>query len=878
MTSTLRPVVTQSRERLATGRSNLKTCHQQGAPGLNICTLMSDLLDTVLLELIRDIFDEVTDGDQAKLDGRVALVPHGGYGRRDVAPYSDVDLMLLYRADSFPLAEQIARRLNRDVPDIGLSLGFSARTPKDACGYALKEAEVFTSLAESRYLSGSYSLYRQFMTRLARQSRDNARLIKGIEEKRLEERGKYGETVYLLRPNVKRSAGALRDIQLIRWLGMVRFGETDIERIFRLKGLHASDFHNLVNAREFLLRLRNEMHFHAGKAQDLLGKNEQLRIAELLNYESRDENLPVEIFMQDYFRHSSQVVYAAEHFLESAKNRFQVGSIFEPLFSRSLETFYRIGPSHIGVAKKDVRKVQGNLDNVLHLMNLANLYDKRIDHFTWRAVRDSMREMGDMAVSPDAAKHFVEMLSQSNRLGSLIRLLHELRVLEKLIPGFKKARGLIQFNQYHKYTVDEHTLLALDVATGYVDDRTAIGKAYRAIKHRERLHLAILLHDIGKGYAGDHSDVGAELADETCNLLGLTPSDTKAVRFLVQNHLMMAHLALRRDISDESVVAQFAADVGRPDYLQMLFVLTCADLTAVGPDVLSGWKRNLLTELYHRAMFQLSGENPAESAIKTVEPIRQQIKSLAQKSENSAWFFKQIDALSSHFLSDVEPGFVFELLSRLLVLPPKTLSISCRYLPAQKACEFTIGKHDEAHSGVLYKLTGAISGAGLDILTASISYLHDPMVLYRFVASDSDHIGEPPAHRLEEIKKRIENSVLDTNNPAPKFRKTWGSAGNTRADQVTRKPTRVRIDNVTSEKTTIIDIFTHDRVGLLYTITKKIYDLGLQVRVTKVGTYVDQVVDVFYVTDSEGKKIVDDNWLEHIRQELLNAVDHPPNT
>jgi [protein-PII] uridylyltransferase len=875
MTTTLstRPIICEARESVAAGRARLKELHRQGASGNSICSHMSDLMDTVLLEVIHNIYDEVTDGDRQSLEKRIALVPHGGYGRRDVAPYSDVDLMLLYRPDSLDVARQIADRLNKDIVDIGFALGFSARTQRDAWQLASKEAEVFTSLCEARYLSGSVGLFSKFMSQLAKQSHRNVRLLRAVEEKRQAERSKYGASAYLLRPDIKRSAGTLRDIQFIRWLGYIRYGETDLNRIYRAGGLHESDSRNLMAAREFLLRLRNELHFHAGKSHNQLGRNEQLRIADLLKYEGREEKLPVEFFMRDYFQHSSQVAYAVEHFLASCKSRFQMGNLFEPLFSRSLEGIYRIGPTHIGVTRKDLHKVKGSLVSVLHLMKLANLYNKRIDHPTWCAIRDSMRELTDIAVTPEAASHFVTMLSERNRLHSLIRRLHELGVLEKLIPGFKQARCLIQFNQYHKFTVDEHTLLALETAIGYATDTSTLGKVYRAIKHPERLHLAILLHDLGKGRSGDHSQIGGVLADETCTLLGMTPSDTKAVRFLVENHLVMADLAMRRDISDESVVAQFAADVGRPDYLQMLYLLTCADISSVGPGTMTKWKQNFLTELFHRAMYQLSGESFSDSATQTTEPIRQQIKGMAENLPEASWYFKQVDALPSHSIAEIDPDRLFALLQRMRTLPHGSLSVSFGYLPKQKACQFLIGKHDEAHSGVFHKLTGAISSAGLDILTAGISYLDDPMVLYRFVACDKDYADQPPDHRVKQVIERIEQSVLQSS-PTPSFRKTWGqNPKTTRADELTRKPTRVRFDNDTAENMTIIDIFARDRVGLLYTITRKIYELGLQIRLSKVATLVDQVLDVFYVTEADGHKIVDDQRLEHIRAELIRAVD-----
>ena len=875
-TGNLHPDLVRARSRLEEGRQQFQVSHLNGTPGVQLCAQMTDLLDGIVLEIVHRVLKEATGDAKTSLNGKIALVPHGGYGRRDVAPFSDIDLMLLYRPESFELAEKIAKGLSREVVDAGLSLGFSARTPRDAVSIAMKEPEVITSLSESRYLYGSVGLYKKFVSSLSHAARRNAqRLLKGIIEKRSEERQKWGETVYLLRPNVKRSAGGLRDIQFIRWIGYIKFGVTNLRYLYERGGIYKADYTNLVNAREFLLKLRNELHFHNGRNHDLLGKNEQLRIAELLGYSDQDDKLAVELFMRDYFKHSSRIGYASRFFVESARTKSTLSSFLDPIFSRNIEGIYRAGPNKIGIHPRFVDKLD-ELENVLHLMKLANLHDKSIDQFTWQAIRQSMQSSTQL-ISPEVAENFLHLLGESKQLGRLVRQLHELGVLRKLIPGFRECRGLIQFNEYHKYTVDEHTLLALDTMTSYADDDGPLGEAYRSVERPALLHLAILMHDIGKGKPGDHSDVGAEMVQSTGVRLNMKASHIKAVRFLVQHHLKMAHLAFWRDSNDPKVVTEFVGMVGRADYLKMLYVLTCADVASVGPDVLTDWKFNLLTQLYDRAMFQLSGENPASSvkalSTQTRQEMFRQVK--ADASLDQLWYEETIGSIPTAALSEIEPATLLGLLHQMKGLEGNALVINFRGLEDRQAIEICVGRRHQRRSGDLYKLTGALNSLELDILAASAYSMINELGLLRFIVVDS-RSNQPETlseRRIAAVTEEIENALNNPNHSGPVFKAKWDDPKPTKASEVQRQPTRVRFDNESSKDTNIIDVFAHDRKGLLYLVTRKIFDLGLDVVQCKIGTYVDQVVDVFYVQESDGGKITDRERMETIREEILRAVD-----
>lgn len=870
----LRPSVLAARERIAEEREKLRSQHEAGSPGIQVCTRLTDLYDSVVLDLFASALADIHDTDPRGVQSEVALVPHGGFGRRDVAPYSDVDLMLLHAPGATQRVQPLAKQLSQDIVDSGLSLGFSVRTPAQACQLAWNDAKIFTSLAESRYLFGSVGLFTRFMSRFRRHSARRAKtLIESIRRSRREERSKYGDTVFLLKPNIKRSRGCLRDIQTLRWVGFARYGHNEPRHLYQSGLLSREDRTKIREAVEFFLRIRNEMHFHAGQSQDGLDRTEQKRLAEWTGSEGPEGVLPVEHFMRTFFEHSMNVRYAASHFVASAQGRSRAAKLLDPLLSVRVDRDFRITPASIGSTRAGLQTIGGDLEQVLQLMQLANWHDKRIDHRTWEAIRDSMSNLNDVPLTPKAIERFMSLLSQPARVGELLRKLHELRVLEKIIPPMRHARSLLQFNDYHKYTVDEHSIRAVERATEFLDDKGPLGDAYRGMTDKRILHLTLLMHDLGKGFPEDHSEVGMRLADETARHLHLSEHDRETLKLLVHKHLVMNHLALRRNIDDESIVLQFAIDVGTPDVLQKLYILSCADLAAVGPDVLNNWKLNLLTELYRRTMRHLAGEGPTMGSGEWLDQKRTKIRELigddSDKPREPGWWKRQIRDLPAGLLLNSPPEQLCDELRMLKRLAKNDALAWGRYLPRRQCIEYNVGTHESIAPGVVHLLTGALSSKAQQILGAEINTLSGGLVLDRFFVQDMEFPDEPSPERMDEISDALTLALKQPSDEPPHFRRFWRD---NEATEVKHLPTKIHFDNNTSADYTIVDIFAHDRLGLLYTITSVLFDLGLQVHWAKIGTHLDQVVDVFYLTDREGRKIESASQIALLRQRLLAAI------
>jgi [protein-PII] uridylyltransferase len=875
----LNAAVIAAREKLTAGREKLRRQHVSGSPGVQVCAHFTDLLEGIVVELFHDALAEIAPDLRRQLEAQTAIVAHGGFGRRAMAPYSDVDVMLLHAADARGALTPVVRRFSQNLYDTGMDIGFAARTPAEACSLAKSDATILTSLSESRLITGHQPLFDQFDRRFRRMVRRRwRRLLAAADESRRDERVKYGETVFLLEPNVKRSRGTLRDLQLIRWIGFIRYGENDFDALAESGRITKEEQRKLRAARDFLLWVRNDLHFQHGKAEDVLDRTEQLRIAELRHYPAVAGLLPVEQFMREYFQHTSDVREIAAHLAAGAHSKSPVWWLVEPLISHQFEWDFRVGPRTISATSRGLAKLRGDLAEVLRLLDLANLYDKRIEHDTWQAIRTAMMDRGpadaNLPLPPKVSERFMSLLSQPPRLGELLRKLHDLRVLEQLVPGITHARGLLQFNAYHRYTVDEHSIRVVEYLTSLQYDEGVPGEVYRSIKNKATLHLAAILHDLGKGYGEDHSEVGARLAEQTAARLSLPSHDAETLRNLVLKHLRMSHLAQQQDIHDESVVVQFAVEVGSPEVLKMLYVLTLADLAAVGPGVLNEWKQHLLTDLYEHALHLLTSHSPAEAASERVRDRREEVMSLARRREGTAWFETQIVSLPPSCLFAWPPAEVVEKLDRLRLLPRREAVAWGKHMASHSAVEYTIGTYEDITPGIFYKLTGALSSHRQQILSADINTLAEGLVLDRFFVQDQDFSGPPPQHRIDEICRALVAALRDDSGRPPVFRKLWHHRQSAQSAAIQHLPTRVTIDNTTAEKFTIIAAFTYDKMGLLYAIARTLFELGLSVSTAKIGTHLDQVVDVFYVTDQQtSRKLLDEDRSAGIRCRLMAAIE-----
>jgi [protein-PII] uridylyltransferase len=871
--SRLRSSVLAARQQLAEGRQQLRQQHNRGLDGARVCARFTSLVDTTIRQLHEAYLEELQPVDADKLRERVALVAHGGYGRRQQAPYSDVDVMILYEGKLDESIKQLAARMWQDVSDINLALGHSLRGPDEAVKLARSDAQIGTSLLESRLMLGNSTVYDRFSKAMATMVQKNGTSLAPlfIAERR-KERLEYGETVYLLEPNVKRSRGGLRDIHLLRWLWYIKAGEGDPDRLHDMGVLSKFDYRRLISAQSFLLRVRNEMHFHAGELCDGLSRAEQLRLAEFFQYRGRQGMLPVEQFMRDYFHHTNHVWQLAHRLSELMQPVSRVSQLLEPVLGRKMEDDYQISRHEVSATPRATARLGRHREEVLKLVDLARREGKRISQDTWHFVYLSAPHYTSEP-KPAVISRFLQILANPARLGELLRRLHGLGVLEKIIPEFSHARSLLQFNQYHKYTVDEHCILAVEEATRFAERQDVVGRIYRDLADKTTLHLALLIHDLGKGFEEDHSEVGRRIAEKTAERFSLPAEQAKTLEFLVHRHLLMSHLGLKYDISQQQLVTRFAEEVGTQERLDMLFLLTCADLAAVGPGVLNSWKIEVLSDFHSATSRRLAAAGEVEDTERDAKR-RGVWLALAQSEQNDPWFQRQLDAFPDTYVQRWPADKMVDTLRRLRGLEPRGGAAWANYLPDTDTIEFIAGIDQGVGRAIFSSMAGALTSNKMQILAAETNTLADDLLLLRYVGHVPEEPGEPPAERLAKICGDLVDSI--DSDRLPTFPKILAREQKEAAAELAKPPNDVRINNDVSDECSVVEVFTVDRRGLLYRLARALHDLRLTICFAKISTYLDQVVDVFYVTERDGTKPQADERLDEIRGALTAVITTSP--
>ncbi len=867
--------------RVAAIREEARRRFDSGFTGGQIATFLSESIDGLLRDLMAESICGWSPEPRDRAEQGGALVAVGGTGRGELAPYSDIDLLFLDGGGSRSEFRDAATRMVQICWDAKLDLGHSIRNVRDCIVLARQEAEIATGLVEARLLWGNADLFeqlrRQFRTRVVR-SRLGAYLDDCVAARANEWKDAI-PTALELQPDIKTSLGGLRDLHLLRWMGYGLCGQRGLESL-RLHGLlDRDDARRLRRAREYLTRLRINLHFAAGREQDVLSRDEQLRIATEEGFEGTDVQTPVEQFMQIHFQHSSAIAEVSRDFVALYRRPTWRRRVTNMMGTHRSDGVLLVQPQEIDVRQRHLGVVCRDVESMLRLYRAAALYGKLPSPRVTKAMTAALPAHPPEELTREAAAHFLAILGCTESLGPTLRSMFDCRLLDQVIPDVSHIRCLLQFNQYHHYTVDEHTLRAMETVTQFAGLQSPIGGAYRRVAHKEVLHLALLLHDIGKGYEEDHCIVGRDIAARIAARLYLSEEQRDQVMLLVEKHLEMADLALRRDFTDERALVKFAGEIGTAEVLRMLYVLTAADITSVGPGVFTSWKAELLSELFDSAMVIISGRHYSyleEERLKIVrQRMRESMATIARPDEEPSsndWFDRQLDEFSPYYLTCTRPERIASDLDVIRHLQPQQIHVDGHYDHETDCVEYRIIMRDQPSSGCFHKATGVLTAKRMEILSADISTTTADVVVDRFRVQDHDFRGEVPASRLNEVSKVLTDVLTNEVSIETLFQRNTRFGEGHSNGPISDLPLRVRVDNETSATRTIIDVFAHDRPGLLYTIARTLYELELSVDLAKIGTHLDQVVDVFYVTDNAGKKLTDPDRIRAIRGTLWDQL------
>lgn len=862
---------------LAYYREEIKKRHDAGASGTEVTHLICDMMDELNNKLFRSIIYDLAGGD-ALLE-HMTLVAVGGYGRGELNPFSDIDIMFLHDGSMpTPMVEGIAQKLLYFLWDMRLDVGYSVRMVNDCIEMAASDGTVKTALMDARFLSGSRkmfdNLHKVIFTQILTKSSD-----KFIKEKISDmkiRRDKYGSTVYLLEPNIKEGEGGLRDLQTAMWVARVKFKFSDPRELI-IKGIVAEDELELHDAAlDYLWRIRNELHYFSGRKNDQLTFDAQVHLARFMGYKDRNRVLAVEDFMRDYYRHANKV----EHFTSSLVSR----CIWRDEGALKILGYFVRRPVGDGcfVLKgeliiPDESVITKNPTVLMRIFELAQKHGVSLNIRVKGAIRKNLHLVNDkFRRSREVNQSFMNILRATKDVTGTLRLMHHLEFLNRFIPELEHIYCKVQHDMYHIYTVDIHTFFAVEqterMLSGELKEKLPLPCEVAAqIGKPELLILAVLFHDIGKGEGGGHAEKGAAMIPTISRRMGLSREDSERLEFLVRQHLLFAHISQRRDLNDEKMIAQFARQMETSENLKMLYLLTVADVRAVGSDVWTNWKASLFQELYEKAFGILDrGEFQQEASSERVKSIIRKVAEMLENDFPAIEVREELTAMPVRLLLSNTAQLICEHTRMLIAQERDGILMRVTHQPESGYSEFTICAHDMP--GLFSRITGVMAANGVNILGAQINTSNNGKVLDILQVNSPQGMlitDEQRWQRIQDDMRRVlhgETMVTDlvakrqrptllTSRPAPRF------------------ATRVDIDNEVSESYTVMDIYAHDKVGLLYLITSTLTELGLYIGVSKISTKVDQVADVFYVRDIFGHKITSEEKLAEIRGKLISAID-----
>jgi [protein-PII] uridylyltransferase len=873
---------------LKTAREEAERQLRQDGNGRRCAAGLSKFQD----ELIRLVYDftvsHVYRSTNPSNAEHMAIVATGGYGRRLLAPFSDIDLLFLLPYKQTPWGESVVEYMLYLLWDLGLKVGHATRTIEQSLKLSRTDYTIRTALLDSRFVLGDEGLFQGLMERF-RQEVVQGTARQFVEAKlaeRDERHKRAGESRYRVEPNIKDGKGGLRDLHTLHWLSKYLYNEDPGDRTARASVFTTDEKATFRRCENFLWSIRCHLHFLTGRPEERLSFDVQQAMAERLGYVDRGGLRAVERFMKHYFLVAKDVgdlttILCSALEIEQVKASPGFGRLLNPLTWRARRQIrtrsdFRVDNGRLNVADSDVFK--RDPVNLIRFFARAEETGSFFHPNAVRLIRRSLRLIDDkLRNDPEANRIFLDLLCTTANPEPTLRRMNEAGVLGRFVPDFGRVVSMMQFNMYHHFTVDEHLIrtvgLLSDIERGEAADSHPLStKIIKTIQHRRALYVAAFLHDIAKGRDEDHSIAGARIARELGPRFGLTPAETETTAWLIEQHLTMSQVAFSRDIGDPKTIRDFADIVQSPERLKLLLVLTVADIRAVGPGIWNGWKGQLLRALYYEVEPLVAGGHTQLGAGARAREAQD-----ALRAALSDWPVEEVQ----RFIDRQYPDYWLRTDTRRAVEHAGLMRES--ELSAQKFANHASTDAFTAitelsvlapnHPRLLALFAGACASAGANISGAHISTTRDGYALDTFqLAREFDH-DEDELRRAKRISETIEQLLKgDLRLSKMTLKKHGGSGHRIHAFKV---PPEVLIDNTLSNQFTVIEVSGLDRPGLLYNLTNTLSDLNLDITSAHITTFGEKAVDVFYVTDLTGKQIVSPQRQKAIKTQLMGVLDTP---
>ena len=833
-------------------------------------------------QLIRVIHDYVTERDfpvaNRSAAERLSILAVGGYGRAEMCPHSDVDIAFITPTKRAPWCEQVIEAMLYLLWDLGLKVGHSSRTISDTMRMAKEDLSIRTALLEGRLIWGDQALYEELRGKFW------SEVVKGSEKQflaeKLEERNarhkRMGDSRYVVEPNVKDGKGGLRDLQTLYWIGKYTHRVASAAELVEVGLFSQPEYRNFRKAESFLLAVRCHMHILAGRAEDRLTFDLQRQVAQRMNFADRPGKSAVERFMQFYFLQAKRVgtltgVFLAH--LEEENNRAKVRGGFFAGWSqrkRDLKGFVVEGGRIRAPGDEWFRQDPVRLIEVFQLAEANSL---EVHPQTMRqANRDSKLITREVRHDERANALFLDLLGGRDDPETALRWMNEANVFGRFVPDFGKVNAQMQFDMYHHYTVDEHTIRAIGLLSrierGLLrKDHPRATREIGRVTSRRALFVAVLLHDIAKGRGGDHSELGAEVARELCPRFGLTERETELVAWLVLQHLLMSSTAQKRDLTDPKTIEDFVGEVRSLDRLRNLAILTAVDIRAVGPGTWNSWKGQLLGELYDAAQERLRlghkrvgrRERVDAKKARTTELLGDKgylVDNVGKLMSDAYWIAEPEDIVAKNLVQYEEARRIAD-----------HLSIHCEVDEERGATLVSVIAPD--HPGLFFRMAGGIHLAGANIIDARIHTAMNGYAVDNLLVQDLHAQPFREESQIERLKKGIREALSNQSEMIPKL--AARPLSHSRAKSFDVAP-QVTFDNSASNHFTVIEVTARDRPALLNRLAHALYKSNLILQSAHITAYGETAADTFYVTDLTGGKVTAKNRLSEIENALLDAA------
>ena len=859
---------------------NIKKIYMENKDGVGSGELRSKMIDAVILSTFDAINNYAFPIANPTTSDKLAVITVGGYGRGNLSPGSDIDLLVLTPYKMTPRIEQIVETLLYLLWDLKLKVGYAVRSLEETIVKARADNTICTTLLDARFISGNQDLWIKFnalfQSEILNKEKNNFFYTKLKE--RDSRHKKMGDSRYLLEPNIKECKGGLRDLNTIRWIISFMYQVNNSAGYIESGIMTKKEALFYDKAEKYFMNLRAIMHYYGTNDSDRLTFDLQLLIAEKLGYTKHAGSIPIERLMKHYYLFAKEVGYLTKSVLENIENKNfnKPNSLLKNLvfkFQKNKNGIFEFYNNKIHLAKgiKNIDPI-----DIFKAYDFSAEFNLNLSNELTNLIKLNIRKIDDIRNDKKANYYFINILTNLLNSDKVLRNMNETGVLGRFIPDFQKVVARVQHDMYHTYTVDEHTINAISILrkidNGEYESKYGLAsKVIKQIVSKKVLYIALFLHDIAKGRGGDHSILGGQVAKNLCPKFGLLSDEVETVIWLVENHLLLSTIAFKRDLQDPKTIIDLKNKIQSAELLRLLYLLTVADITAVGPEIWNSWKDNLLKVVYDETLMEINGGGDQKSRTIREEKSRNKLRnSLIKWSDQE--FLDYTNRFYSYYWTNISSDVHVRHASLILDADKENLKLKIFAEPLKDQGVTEVSIYTQDHLGLFARTCAALALAGTSVQDARIVTTKDGMTVNTFLvrSADASSIIEQK-NRLKVLIETIRKTISEERNPKVLMKEFKSIQIPSRRDSFIIEP-RVLIDNLSSRSHTVIEINSKDKIGLLHTLASEFFSIGLHISTARISTYGVRAVDVFYVKNLTGGKIIEENKINLIKDKLMQAI------